>query len=65
MELYIDTGNVANVIPKYRYVVTTFNENTVPLGPLNGSAAGTGFPGGMNGLVPNGVPIKFYEYVNA
>ena len=64
VELVIDTGNVANIIPKYRYVVTTFDENTVPLGPLNGSAAGTGFPGGLLGYVPNGQPIKFYEYVN-
>ena len=46
-----------------------FNEAIMALG--SGGAVGNGIPGGTRPdavpgtlLVPNGVPIKFYEYVN-
>lgn len=69
VKLVISTTNTSTTIPKYRYVVTKFNEAIMALG--GGGAVGTGLPGGtpsgaVEGTleVPNGIPIKFYEYVN-
>jgi len=69
VKLVISTSNSSTTVPKYRYVVTKFNEAIMALG--GGGAAGNGLPGGTPSaavpetlLVPNGVPIKFYEYVN-
>ncbi len=69
VKLVISTSNSSTIVPKYRYVVTKFNEAIMALG--GGGAVGNGLPGmtppdAVPGtlLVPNGVPIKFYEYVN-
>ena len=69
VKLVIGPGVASTVIPNYRYVVTRFNETIMAMG--GGGAAGTGIPGGTPTgavpttlAVPNGVPIKFYEYVN-
>ena len=69
VKLVISTSNSSTTVPKYRYVVTKFNEAIMALG--SGGAVGNGIPGGTPPdavpetlLVPNGVPIKFYEYVN-
>lgn len=69
VKLVISTTNASTTTPKYRYVVTKFNEAIMALG--GGGAVGTGLPGGtpsgaVEGTleVPNGIPIKFYEYVN-
>jgi len=69
VKLVISTSNSSTIVPKYRYVVTKFNEAIMALG--GGGAVGNGLPGGTPPdavpgtlLVPNGVPIKFYEYVN-
>ena len=69
VKLVIGTTNASTTTPKYRYVVTKFNEGIMALG--GGGAVGTGLPGGtpsgaVEGTlqVPNATPIKFYEYVN-
>jgi hypothetical protein len=69
VKLYINTSNASTTDPKYRYVVTQFNEAIMAMG--SGNPAGTGLPGGtpsgaMPGTlqVPNAQPIRFYEYVN-
>ena len=69
VKLFVGPSNVSTTIPKYRYVVTKFDEAIMTLGSV--TAAGTGIPGGTppdavenTPQVPNGVPIKFYEYVN-
>ena len=69
VKLVISTSNASTTQPKYRYVVTKFNEAIMALG--SGGAVGTGLPGGtptdaVPGTlqVPNAIPIKFYEYVN-
>ena len=69
VKLFIGPSNTSTIIPKYRYVVTKFNE--VAMLTNTGGVAGTGLPGGTPAdavpntpQVPNAVPIKFYEYVN-
>ena len=69
VKLVISTSNASTTQPKYRYVVTKFNEAIMALG--GGGAVGTGLPGGTPSdavpgtlQVPNAIPIKFYEYVN-
>tara|TARA_R110002020_G_scaffold424661_1_gene633905 strand:+ start:467 stop:1408 length:942 start_codon:yes stop_codon:yes gene_type:complete len=69
VKLYIDTSNASTIGPKYRYVVTEFNETIMAMG--GGSARGNGLPGGTPSdaipgtlQVPNAQPIRFYEYVN-
>lgn len=70
VKLIISTSNSSTTVPKYRYVVTKFNEAIMALG--SGGAVGNGIPGGtppdaVPGTLlvpPSGQPIKFYEYVN-
>ena len=69
VKLFINPSNASTIDPKFRYVVTQFNEAIMALG--GGGPAGTGLPGGTPAdavpgtlQVPNAVPIRFYEYVN-
>jgi hypothetical protein len=70
VKLFINTSNASTTNPKYRYVVTQFNETIMAIG--GGTPRGTGLPGGTPSgaipgtlQVPNAMPIKFYEYVSA
>jgi len=70
VKLYINPSNASTTDPKYRYVVTEFNEAIMAMGG-GGGVKGTGLPGqtpsgAVPGTlqVPNGTPIKFFEYVN-